>query len=251
LSYCDESTMKLRSLVAVVVLSSTGAFGADPRASALAEEFAPALAKSRYMEQGEGRPVTVAGWEGFPTKRYTYVVTDKDGTKKTADVVLLDPTAEQIAGWIVDACTEVKGAYDVAEGRRIFKHILGQSGGQFPVAGVVYEDIIPQDGVYETYCFRDGVTVEVEGLPHRCTTVLTKEQIEASIGGKIKRVFTYARIQSTSPAMWVAAGGATDVLDGNGKPTAAWPVAIRGAYQKAWASNRNELLVAWLKAQAK
>ena len=64
---------------------------------------------------------------------------------------------------------EVKGVYDPADGKKMFQHILGQSGGQFPVAGVVYEDIIPADGVNEIYCFRDGVTVSVEGVPHRGT----------------------------------------------------------------------------------
>jgi hypothetical protein len=104
---------------------------------------------------------------------------------------------------------------------------LAKSGGQFPVAAVVYEDIIPGDGVYEIYCFRDGVTVEVEGVPHRGTTPMTPEQIAASIDGKVKRVFTYARIASTSPKMWIDAGGSADVLK-DGKPTEnGWPRSAR------------------------
>src|SRR4051812_5323890 len=58
---------------------------------ALAKAFESRLARSRYMQAGEGREVKVAGWEPFPTRRYTYSVTDKDGTTKSADVVMLNP----------------------------------------------------------------------------------------------------------------------------------------------------------------
>jgi hypothetical protein len=66
----------------------------------------------------------------------------------------------------------------------------------------------------------------------------------------VKRVFTFARIQSTSPKMWVDSGGSPDVLK-DGKPTEAWMKVIREAYQKAWKSDRNELLVAWVRANPK
>jgi hypothetical protein len=193
----------------------------------------------------------VPGWEGLPTRRYTYTVKDQDGTTKSADVVLLDPSADQIARWIVQALVEVTGAYDPDQGRRAFKNVIAQSGGQFPVAGVVYEDIIPADGVHEVYCFRDGVTVEVEGVKHRGTAPLTAAEIDASINGKVKRVFTYARIQSTSPKMWIDAGGSSDVLGPDGKPTDRWRQVIRDEYQKAWTSPRNGLMVAWVKANVK
>jgi hypothetical protein len=218
-------------------------------AKTLAAEFADRLAKSRYMEKGDAAPVAIAGWEGFPTKRYTYEVADKDGTKKQADVVLLDPTADQIARWIVEALVEVRGGYEVEAGRKLFKHILGQSGGQFPVRGVVYEDILPEDGVNEIFCFRDGVTVVIEGVPHRGTAPMTDAQRKASIEGNVTRVYTYARIQSTSPEMWIAAGGAKDVIGDDGKPTQRWCDEIRMAYQAAWTSDRNALMVAWVKSQ--
>jgi hypothetical protein len=216
----------------------------------IAAEFGPRLERSRYMARGEGEVVTVAGWDGFPTRRYTYSVKDKDGPAKSADVILLNPPSEMIARWIVSALIEVKGSYDAADGRKVFAHILSQSGGQFPVAGVVYEDIIPADGVHEIYCFRDGVTVEVEGVPHRGTAPMTPEQLAASIDGKVRRVFTYARIASTSPKMWIDAGGSKDVLK-DGKPSEKWMSEIRRAYQAAWNSDRNALVVAWVKTNMK
>jgi hypothetical protein len=216
-------------------------------ADRLAKEFEQRLSKSRYMESGEASDVRIPGWDGFPIKRYHYSVTDKDGIAKSADVVMLNPSAKQIARWIVQALSEVHGQYDPDAGRKIFKHILAQSGGQFPVAGVVYEDILPEDGKYEVYCFRDGVTVEVEGVKHRTTEPLTADEIEASISGKLKRIFTYARIQSTTPQQFIEAGGPADILK-YGKPTPRWPEVIRQAYQEAWTSDRNALLVAWVKA---
>jgi hypothetical protein len=200
------------------------------------------------MEQGDSRPVKIPNWENFPTKRYTYTVKDIAGAVKSADVVMLNPTADQIAQWIVYAIVEVKGAYDPKAGQKIFQHILAQSGGQFPIAGVVYEDILPADGINEIFCFRDGVTVQIENVPHRGTAPLTPTQIEQSLTGKITKVYTYARIQSTSPDQWIAANHPADILDNNKKPNEKWLDAVRLAYQQAWTSPRNDLLIAWVKA---
>lgn len=236
------------------VLTILALFGAttqpsiDEPARALAKEFGQRLAASRYMESGQGREVTLPGWEGFPTRRYTYSVKDADGTIKSADVIMLNASAEQIARWIVSAVIEARGRYDPADGKMVFKHILEQSGGQFPVAGVVYEDIIPADGVYEIYCFRDGVTVKIDGVPHRGTKPMTPAQTAASINGPVTRVFNYGRIASTSPEMWIAAGGSPDVMNA-AEPTKAWMMEIRAAYQAAWKSDQNALLTAWVKAK--
>src|SRR3569833_1229849 len=104
-------------LLLLLLLPATAvAADQDQAARDLAREFAPTLHKVRYMESGEGRPVTIPGWEGLPTRRYTYSVKDKDGTAKSADVVLLDPSADQVARWIVQALVEVTGAYDPDQG---------------------------------------------------------------------------------------------------------------------------------------
>ena len=223
---------------------------ANASVAALAREFSAALHSSRYMESTEVRPARVAGWEGFDTKQYTYQVRDRRGTMKTADVIMLNPSAEQIARWIVSALEEVKGTYQVEDGRRVFRHILAQSGGQFPVAGVVYEDILPADGLQEVYCFRNGVTVAIDGIVPRTTAPLTPAQRQTAISGTVVRVYQYARIQSTSPQQYLDAGGTGMVL-AQGKPTLQWLDAVREQYQKAWRSNRNQLLVAWVKDQMK
>ena len=67
-------------------------------------------------------------------------------------VVELDIGIEQVA------LREVRGEYRAAEGKKVFEHIIAQSGGQFPVAGVVYEDIIPADGVTRVLLCRATAT---------------------------------------------------------------------------------------------
>src|SRR6185436_14835541 len=123
------------------------------------------LKAAQYMVQNCSNKV-VAGWEGFETRLCTYRVKDSaTGTVKEASVVLLNPTAQKLATWIVTACSNVLPDTDLSAcAGRIFNRVLEQSGGQFPVAGVVYEDLLPQDGHFEAYAFRDGVTTIVEGV---------------------------------------------------------------------------------------
>ena len=54
-------------------------------------------------------------------------------------------------------------------------------------------------------------------------------------------------IQSTSPQDFIANGGSANIFEG-GRATLHWPEAIRAAYQAAWNSPRNELLIAWVRA---
>ena len=59
----------------------------------LTKELAPRLIQARYMEANP-QPVTVPGWEGFPTTNYTYSVRDHaTGAAKTASVIMLNPDA--------------------------------------------------------------------------------------------------------------------------------------------------------------
>ena len=215
----------------------------------LVEEFGDRLLKSRYMEKN-CTPTTYPGWEGFPLQHCTYEVHDQDGRTKSAEVIMLNPSPDQLARWIVDACQKVCGELKPEDLRKVFKHVLGQSGGQFPVAGVVYEDIIPADGTYEAYCFRNGVTVKIEGLEHRTTATLNAEQIQRSLHGKVAHVFRYGRIQSTTPGQYKRNGGALEVGTDE-SPGPLWPDAIRQAYQAAWGQDRNELMEAWVRDNLK
>jgi len=217
----------------------------SPVVENLAVQLAPRLARARYME-ADPKPVTVPGWEGFPTMQCSYSVVDTAlHSNKTASVILLDPDAHRLARWMVNACLAAKGAVTTNDLKRLADHILGQSGGQYPVRGIVYEDILPENGIHEIYCFRDGVTVKINGVDHRSEKQPTPAQIEKSLTAPVSDVTwvgKYARIQSTTREDYQKGGGQEDVEGTN------WLNVSRALYQKAWNSETNELMNAWAKA---
>ena len=219
--------------------------GREAAIQRLAKELAPRLALARYMEN-EPQPVTVPDWEGFPTVRYTYSVRDHaTGATKTASVIMLNPDARQLACWIVTACSEAKGCVDEAFTRKLADHIISQSGAQFPVRGIVYEDIFPANGIYEVYCFMDGVTVKINGVDHRSEKQPSPEQMKTALNAVVADVTwvgKYARLQSTTREEYRKAGAKEDVDE------TAWLSVSRKLYQAAWKSPRNELMIAWAKA---
>lgn len=210
--------------------------------------------KAAYMAQtylGEDR--NLSGWEGYPVKLYEYK-TGYDSTacaRKTGKVYLLNPTPEQLARWIMTAVWEVKGNLDFASTEKLRKQVLYQSGAQFPVSGVVYEAMY-KPGDYYPYLFKDGVTVWLAD-----STYFSKdhnpnaEQLDFYLHMKTTdlkpRVGSYARICSTTPEQYTAAGGKEPV--GTNKQAAQhWLYVVRKLYQQAWNSDRNELMVIWAKA---
>jgi hypothetical protein len=211
----------------------------------LADELAPRLARARYMEANP-EPVSVPGWEGYPTVKYTYSVKDRStGTTKTAAVIMLNPDARQLARWIVTACLEAKGSMNEAYTRKLADRIISQSGGQFPIRGIVYEDILPANGIYEIYCFMDGVTVKINGVDHRSEKQPTPAQMAKALNAgpaDVSWVGAYARIQSTTREDYRKAGGKEDTAG------AGWLEINRKLYQQAWGADRNELMIAWAKA---
>jgi endoglucanase len=119
---------------------------------------------------------------------------------------------------------------------------MGQSGAQFPVAGVVFEDILPANGKLEVFAFRNGVTVRVNGITHLGTAQPSAVEIEKSLHGEVTSAFRFARIQSTTREQYLANGGTRNVT-GN-----AWNEVNRDLYKAAWGRNRNEMMVAWARA---
>lgn len=204
------------------------------------------MIKSRYMAKN-CEPVLWPGWEGLPTEKCRYPVTDRaSSTTKYAEVVMLNASPEKVARWIVTAVHDAGSTQPAEDADKVFRHIIGQSGGQFPVAGVVYEDM-EGDGLMKAYCFRNGVTVRVMGVQHRTTAPLDSAEIEASLRGPVMRVYTYARIASTTPEQYLAAGGMVDVGTNRDRKFA-WLDVVADLYRRAWVSDRNELISAWAKA---
>jgi hypothetical protein len=240
----------MRTAVAIVLVLIAGpALTGQPfDAGSFAATIQQKLKAARYMEQ-DCQPVSVPGWEGFDTQKCNYRVKDRPaGTFKAATVVMLNPSALKLSKWIINACKNVLPDRDrQACAQRVFGRVLSQSGGQYPVAGVVYEDILPADGVNEAYGFRDGVTSIIGGFSHRATQPLTQEETERAISGPVLRTASqpaYARPIGVTRTEYLNAhpGAAVANLD--------WLTTVRAEYQRAWSSDRNTLIEAWLKANA-
>lgn len=214
-------------------------------AQAIADRIGPALQRAAYMASGCA-PVVFPGWEGYATRRCAYVVRDSTtGRTKSGLVVLLDPSALQLSAWLLSACRTVRPQQPLAECvDRLFRRVIAQSGGQFPVAGIVYEDLIPQDGVYEAYGFRNGVTVRLSGVTHRDTEPMRDEQLVAALSAPVLSTITEsapARIAGVTRAEYANAhpGVAVDGLQ--------WLAVVAMEHRRAMRSDRNGLLEAWLR----
>ncbi len=195
---------------------------------------------------------TLPGWEGFPVKLYEYQtgIDLYTGQPKTGKVYLLNPSPEKLAMWIATTCWEVKNSVAYIYTDSLFRWIKGQSGAQFPVKGVVYEDQYTKD-FQEPYIFKDGVTVYIKDSTmfpkdKTCTPEqlafylrITNEDLKAQTG-------QYARISSTRREDYKSAGGIEDVGDINDRKQK-WLEVVKDLYKKAWNSDRNELIIMWAK----
>lgn len=195
---------------------------------------------------------TLPGWEGFPVTLYEYQtgVDIYTGQPKTGKVYLLNPSPEKLAMWIATTCWEVKQSVDFQYTDALFKWIKGQSGAQFPVKGVVYEDQYTK-GFQEPYVFKDGVTVYIKDssfFPKDKTCTPQQLDFYLRIANDDLKLQTgqYARIASTRREDYKSAGGKEDVGDANDRKQK-WLEVVRELYKKAWNSDRNELIIMWAK----
>ncbi|OQY96813.1 MAG: cellulase [Sphingobacteriales bacterium UTBCD1] len=195
---------------------------------------------------------TIPGWEGFPVTLYEYRTgIDKYIQKpKTGKVFLLNPSPEKLARWVATACWQVKHSVDTSYTHKLLNWIDYQSNAQFPVKGVVYEDMYTKD-FYEPYVFKDGVTVYIKDstmwpADKTCTPEqldfylrITNEDLKPQTG-------QYGRISSTTREDYKAGGGKEDAGDKNDRKQK-WLEVVRELYKKAWNSDRNELIIMWAK----
>jgi len=233
----------------------------DPELKAALKERLPEIEakaadvlKAAYMTENEVRTdLNVKDWEGFPVKLCTYHtgLDSEFGVKKLGKVYLLNPTPEKLATWVATAVWTVKGSLDTESIDKMLQYIKWQSGGQFPVCGVVYEDM-EGDGTYYPYIFKDGVTVYLPDGPLKSMNP-NEEQLDAylTLRKEDLKGYTgrYARICSTTREQYKAAGGKLEVGTGDSEQTRKpeWMDAIREEYQKAWNSSYNFLFIAWAK----
>lgn len=163
---------------------------------------------------------TYPNYEGYPVRLYEYS-TGKDvqtGVQKKGKVYMLNPTAEKLATWIATAVWKAKGDTDTDAMAAVLKHIQLQSGAQFPVCGIVYEDM--DNSGYYPYLFKDGVTVyaadrskwATENPAHpgnySCTDDQLNYDVKVTNNDLNTYTGTYARICGTLREDYKAYGGA-------------------------------------------
>ncbi|MFT4075644.1 MAG: hypothetical protein QM647_08920 [Asticcacaulis sp.] len=206
------------------------------------EDYISSLGGYDLQEIDLGK-VEVVGWEGFPTHKWGYRKPNatKPESPHYAEVIMLNPTANQVARWIVTAITDTFGAFDMAKAKKIADHCLDQSGFQFPVRGVHLEQ-----EPYLAYAFFDGVTVWVDGWdeawPH---APIDKRHLDLALSATysdIKEAYKWARIQGTGRADYTHAGGRANT-DGKN-----WLKVVRDCYQQAWGKDANFLMLAEVKS---
>lgn len=220
----------------------------------LVEECKDVL-KAAYMAQNKlGTFYDVPNWEGYPVELWEYYtgVDVKKNVKKRGLVYLLMPSPEKLATWIATTCWEVKQSVDTTYLHCIRDFIKWQSGAQFAVAGVVYEDMYTPK-FYEPYVFKDGVTVYVatEGMvpeDKHCTDEQLEFYLRMTNDDLKPNTGRYARICSTNRDHYYAAGGKEDVGDNDQNRNHKWLEVVRKLYQEAWNSDRNQLMIAWATA---
>ena len=216
------------------------------------ETLAAGVLKAAYMTENYVRTdKSIPGWEGYPVKLYTYHTgMDKEfGCRKLGKVYLLMPDKRQLAMWVATAVYSVEGRLDLDKCVKLFNFIKWQSGAQFPVSGVVYEDM-EGDGTYYPYLFKDGITVYVPDGPWKSLNPDEKQlDFYLTMKNEDLKPYTgrYARICSTTREQYKANGGTMEVGTSDSEQTRihAWMDAIREEYQKAWNSDFNMLITAW------
>ncbi|MDD2358775.1 MAG: hypothetical protein PHX13_12770, partial [Thiovulaceae bacterium] len=94
---------------------------------------------ARYMEQTFiCKTDTLNGWKGIEVSLYNYKV---HGTDIIAKVYLADADSKKMASWIITTCVSLTGKLSKTNSDKLIKDIRFASGGQFPVLGMVYEDM--------------------------------------------------------------------------------------------------------------
>ncbi|MBO9730263.1 MAG: hypothetical protein J7623_16605 [Chitinophaga sp.] len=188
------------------------------------------IIKTRYMEQElVSTTDTLTGWEGVTVALYKYVVKDKVKGPLTAYVYMLNADAKRLASWIISTCVLTTGKLEKKHTDFIIAAVRSASGGQFPVLGIVYEDM---DGTgFKPYFFKDGVTVFLKK-----NDVIDISQINE---GNMKGAGKFARVISTTREEYTAKYPATHPEGAN------WLAVVSAAYKEAMNSNINTLFVAW------
>ena len=231
------------------------------------------VTKSRYIEGTPGKScdtVTAIGYEGFPTWHCTYSSVDAGAgyyAPLKAEVVVLEPSAKELARWTVHAC-RVNSATDKTMGtclNWLSSTVIGNNGAQFPIVGSVVESQCDWDGKapickYATVArkepdntwFRDGVSISYTKLAHWDNKTYNYAAIldTASSDKDMSAWYYYSRVSSAWRTDWTAwrlhigKPALPDGVKSAGFDLAhqGWLEVSRAVHKQACSSDSNELM---------
>lgn len=207
------------------------------------------LEKSRYLTRGcDAQAITDwPNYGGRLIRRCTYGYTG-NGKTLSAIVYLMNPDEANVAARIANACKAVGLSCKASCGYGLAQLIVGQNGGQFPVAGFVIERKgdaggAGPDPVYLE--FRDGVTVRTADGLNFSDAQLSDAAMEHAARAAVIRAMVYARIANATRQQYRAGGGTSDAAG------TAWPAIVRANEFAAQSSGRDTLLVGVARSMAK
>lgn len=156
-----------------------------------------------------------------------------DNEKKVGKVYMANADSKKLATWIITTCLIVTNKLEKQNTDFLINSIKKASEGQFPVKGIVYENM---DGKgYFPYKFKDGVTVFLRQNSDSDFSLIND--------GNIRSTGKYARIISTTRENY------NSLFKEKKTEGLKWLEVVRKEYQLALKSDVNQLMVAWAKGK--
>jgi hypothetical protein len=211
----------------------------------------------------------------FPILDCTYSAANQG---RSGRVIMMNPPADQLATWIVTACTKpgIRPPNQTEDDcmAKAARMIWLQANAQYPITGYVPE---PANLCKKTwpesktalFGFRDGVTVGLDGTPHEagnppanpceipvsaiCTIEPIKDaQFRAALGAKVTKLAStaYARLSNLPLRKHLADTAANHCPAANGDPPE-WLARARASYLDGVGSNSYGFLEEWVTSDEK
>lgn len=205
--------------------------------------IASPLANAKYMARNCVAAKGFTAWKDLPLERCSY----RSGGQN-AEVVMLNPGPRRLTAWLQDACKDLAKDTTLCM-EKTYKQILYQSGAQFPVGGVVIEDM-DGNGKGNAYAFRNGVTIRVAAFATATETLLTATQVARSYTDAASATYSYARPVSVTREQMTRYASAVKltipVLGASSERKNNYNELIGQLYRDSWSSNRSHVIRAWV-----
>ena len=200
--------------------------------------------------------MALLNWSPNELQRCEYTVLDtSSNTRRFGLVYLANPGGAKIFDCVSTACEKASPKAAPACIRRSARAVRDASGGQFPVAGLVLEDM-DGSGTNKGYVFRNGVTVHVKGFKNGSSdtpsdgTGLEALATNQSVEG-VNAAGGYARVLSTTRADYARFSGRSDVPVNRADSVAAllWSDMVGEIHRASLGSKENALITSTICAQ--